>query len=108
MFRSKLTVMGGTLPSGYRSLSISRFHAMQRNRSRSSVLLLAIEAGSGQRVVGLVALPRNKEQQGKFSRHRYGRPLLGPPRSIRRQPQGISAPGTLRGEGNEEVGRAAY
>ena len=42
MFRSKLPQKGGTLPSGYRSLSISCFHAMQRNRSRSSVLLLAI------------------------------------------------------------------
>ena len=66
MFRSKLPQKGGTLPSGYRSRSISRFHAMHRNRSGSSVLLLAIEAGSREKVgrVALSALIAPRTQAG--------------------------------------------
>ena len=59
MFRSKLPQKGGTLPSGYRSRSISRFHAMHRNRSGSSVLLLAIEAGSREKVGRVVGSSTN-------------------------------------------------
>src|SRR6266550_310308 len=107
MLRSKLPQKGGTLPSGYRSRSISRFHAMQRNRSGSSVLWLAIEADSGKRLVGLLALPQTKQQHGKFSCHRHRPPLLGPRRSIGRQHQAISAQGALRAEGTEDVPRGA-